>query len=753
MLGPRGALLRAALTAAVVLGALVAAILVARGESSRADREAMRLERETVSSVKNRFELTLTAFSGANGIVDAGTGVVPSSSFRRFSRDVRRGARLNRVYYQPRVRLYQRDEYELAGQRIMRRVTPEGGQSVGNKDRGPWYPITYVNPSNRLTRQTLGYDILSEAIRADAARDARDTGLPRLTSTVDILGSDIPALAVFYPVYTPGAPTETVQDRRAAITGLVSGTIAGAKIGSLLTGQLAEGTVVRISAGGRSLTGPAEPLEGAIVDSVEAGGQEFRVELSATGGPSITRPLAVLGLGLGLAVLVAFAFEGAARREGRLARERDAATMAVAEQTLLVRVADAMEAELSTSSRCQALAGTVVPDLAAACAVHSTADGRALVREGFAADTPELAAKLSALPPLRVEGMTREVIRTGRARLLAGAPEIDLRRLGDDRDDLRARLDLGVTSVILTPLVSRGKVVGLMVLGSSAASDRKLDSEDLAASVQVAALAATSLDNARLYGREREIAGALQKALLPSALPELEGFELAATYRAGGDGVEIGGDFYEVFEAGGRHMAIVGDVCGKGAPAAAITSLARHTVRATRDGESPSESLSRLDEAVQRSGGTDEFLTAACVRFAGAMQREAELEFALGGHPAPAIVRADGTVEFVDGDGGSLLGCLPTFKPGEASARLGPGETLVLYTDGLIECRRDGELFGARRFEQALGATVKMPIARVPAFLEERAVAFGGAGDDIVVLALRYSPGTDASADAESRSG
>ncbi|MCP9488858.1 MAG: SpoIIE family protein phosphatase [Solirubrobacteraceae bacterium MAG38_C4-C5] len=195
-------------------------------------------------------------------------------------------------------------------------------------------------------------------------------------------------------------------------------------------------------------------------------------------------------------------------------------------------------------------------------------------------------------------------------------------------------------------------------------------------------------------GRADTLARTLQESLLPPELSLVPGLELAARFRPAGRGVELVGDFYDVFEDGrGQWHVLVGDVCGKGVEAAKLAALARYTVGATALGNAePSAALRRLNEAVLRRHGVGgPFVTAVHGRLA---PREGGVDVVVcaAGHPPPLVRRAGGTVERLEAPG-TLIGVLEKLELHDVEARLGPGDALVLYTDGVTEARNgDGRL-------------------------------------------------------------
>jgi PAS domain S-box-containing protein len=239
--------------------------------------------------------------------------------------------------------------------------------------------------------------------------------------------------------------------------------------------------------------------------------------------------------------------------------------------------------------------------------------------------------------------------------------------------------------------------------------------------------------------RASRLAETLQQSLLPPQLPDVPHLDLAAAYRAGGEGVDVGGDFYDVFElTDGAWGLAVGDVCGKGAEAAAITALARHTIRtAARYERLPSHVLGRLNEAlVERDGGMS-FCTVAYAVVeprAGA----ARVRLALGGHPRPLLVRVGGAVEPL-GRPGTMLGADPDVRLQDAEAELEAGDALVLYTDGVIECKTPAGRFGFEQLAALLGGLGEHDPANITrAVLGATVEALANSSsDDVAVLVLR----------------
>ncbi len=187
------------------------------------------------------------------------------------------------------------------------------------------------------------------------------------------------------------------------------------------------------------------------------------------------------------------------------------------------------------------------------------------------------------------------------------------------------------------------------------------------------------------FRQQQDIANTLQSALLPDALPEIPGLELAAVYWASGRANEVGGDFYDVFSPeADRWMLVVGDVCGSGPGAASVTSLARHSIRMSGwHGDTPASVLAWLNHALEAEDEPST-CTAAIVAVRPMGDGDFALRCALGGHPRPLLCRASGEIESF-GNYGTLLGAVTEVHVEPADATLRRGDALVLYTDGITD--------------------------------------------------------------------
>jgi serine phosphatase RsbU (regulator of sigma subunit) len=296
-------------------------------------------------------------------------------------------------------------------------------------------------------------------------------------------------------------------------------------------------------------------------------------------------------------------------------------------------------------------------------------------------------------------------------------------------------------ATLSVPLTDRGRELG--TLDAVDRPSRRFTEREEAILTQLAQLSSVAIANARLYEREHTIAHTLQRSLRPGALPIVPGLSAAVRFRPAGEGVELGGDFYDVYRARGRSWAaVVGDVQGKGPDAAAVTALARHTLRAAAAYEErPSSALAFLHRALVEQNG-DRFLTVAYARLTPD-DDGIRVELACGGHPLPLVVDAGGGVQPV-GALGTLLGTDIEPQLTDVTVRLKHGDVLVLYPDGDTEVRRRRrEVFGHRELTGLLRLCCGLGTEAVADRIEQAVLTAseGRPRDDVAILALGPVPG------------
>ena len=437
-------------------------------------------------------------------------------------------------------------------------------------------------------------------------------------------------------------------------------------------------------------------------------------------------------------------------RDLLLVREQLARAEAVAARRRLALLAAAgptLSASLDYEDTLRRATRLLVPDLADWCLIDiAEEDGRVNQLAAAHAD-PEKEELLPRLGEHRTfgeddPGSTAQVLRTGRSVLLPGLPDGALYgpEVGGG-EHLEVLRELEPRSLMSVPLLARGRTLGAMTLVSSR-PDRRYDDEDLLLAENLAYRCALAVDNARLYRDRSEIARTLQRSLLPPHLPEIPGVELGAEYLPAGEANEVGGDFYDVINTvEDGWICAIGDVRGKGAEAAAVTALARYTIRAvTMSNDLPSAILSGLNEAMVRQLPEDRFCTAACARLEPLDDDPGVgVDVSRAGHPPPLVVRADGTVEEISCPG-RALGVFPDAELGDTHTRLMPGEAMVFYTDGVTEARSpDGSFFGEERLRRFVAAHADEHAALLAAELKNAVLKFqeGYARDDLALLILR----------------
>ena len=301
-----------------------------------------------------------------------------------------------------------------------------------------------------------------------------------------------------------------------------------------------------------------------------------------------------------------------------------------------------------------------------------------------------------------------------------------------------------VGALLVTPLPGNAEPAGALILARRGPG-AVFSAEDEMLGRIFAARAGGAISAAALYREQVETAAILQADLLPPELPQPEGIELTGSYQAAKDALRIGGDFYDVFGPAGDSAETVialGDVCGKGPEAAVLTGKVRQTLRALRlVGSDPAAMLTVLNQALLGASRRHRFVTLIVAAISRGEHGRVRMSLATGGHPAPLVLRADGTVEEVPVSG-TLIGVVPRIAVHPATIELAPGELCLLYSDGLTEARggaSGNEQYGEARLRDALasclGMTGATAVERVRQLVSDW--VHGGVRDDIAMLAVR----------------
>jgi serine phosphatase RsbU (regulator of sigma subunit)/anti-sigma regulatory factor (Ser/Thr protein kinase) len=402
--------------------------------------------------------------------------------------------------------------------------------------------------------------------------------------------------------------------------------------------------------------------------------------------------------------------------------QRDGSQPSDSQLRYLLLVSDVLGGSLDLQETVMALADIAVPELADSSAVHLVRGREVLLVAAAHVDRgrERVLAGLAA----RQEPTDDEV-----ARDVASAEEPYL----DER-----------ANRLWVPLRRNGRPLGALSLAMDW-SDRSLGQVQLPLVREVARRAGVAIDHALRYRELTLEARHLQRSLLPSSMPLIPGLQFAARYRPAGDGHEVSGDFLDVFPVGASSWALaIGDVSGKGVGSATLTALVRHTTRRAAEGsEEPSEVLTAVNRAVLAAEPGERFCTMALANIepAGAQTR---VTLALGGHPRPLVLTADGTVEHV-GVPGEPIGIDEDLDVDDVSVWLDRGDSLVLFTDGLSEARAPGADWGPE-IRRALRGSADEDAAGLAATLEATVLRTrdGGPDDDIGVVVLRVPTASEA---------
>jgi PAS domain S-box-containing protein len=403
-------------------------------------------------------------------------------------------------------------------------------------------------------------------------------------------------------------------------------------------------------------------------------------------------------------------------------------------QSLLAEASDLLYSSLDYERTLEQVAKLAVPQLADWCGFDMPdAHGgiRSVAIGHMDSEKVDMARRMRELYPVGPDAETGlgAVIRTGRPELHPEITDEMLQAGAHDERHLAWLRDVGFSSVLIVPVAAGPEVLGALTLVASE-SGRRFGEAELRLAEELGRRAGTAIANARLFSQRTEIAQTLQRGLLPPALPKVPGWSIATMFQAAGEANEVGGDFYDVFSARGDWYATIGDVAGKGAAAASLTSLARYTLRSgialTGD---PAAAMAQLNSLLRER---DELAlcSVACVRL-----RDGSADISSAGHPLPRRVRG-GEVEEV-GRTEPVLGAVADRPWTVTPVDIEPGDGLLLFTDGVIDTVGDSERFGELRLHDSLACS-RCTSEDLIAGLERALSRFGRGpqADDTAALAL-----------------
>jgi serine phosphatase RsbU (regulator of sigma subunit) len=421
-----------------------------------------------------------------------------------------------------------------------------------------------------------------------------------------------------------------------------------------------------------------------------------------------------------------------AERQRALAEERNLRSR----QKALYEISRSFAQSLSLEKTLDAVVRTIVELLAVDAAVIRMPDARGelLVPLALHVADPRLADAVGAVlgRPQQLEKLPgRRLFRQGQPLLLDARTAS---RLGAAHELLVPFLEKGATAAelpIATPAEFMG-TIGLLSLDP----DRPLDRPTIEVAISVAGQAALAIDNARLYQHQKEFADTMQRSLLPRSQPEAPGIVVGDVYESSSR-LEVGGDVYDFLTLeDGRLAVVLGDVTGHGIDAAADMAMAKFVFRSlAREHSEPGEFLAAANRVVCDEVGPAKFVTMLYMTVAGTT---GELAVGCAGHPRPRLVLPDGTVHELEA-GGLALGIDEDQEYEAVRAHLPPGGSVVLYTDGVLEARRDGELYGVERLDRVLADGRSLgPEELAHAVLADcRAFGRGELADDCALVVIK----------------
>jgi PAS domain S-box-containing protein len=422
-------------------------------------------------------------------------------------------------------------------------------------------------------------------------------------------------------------------------------------------------------------------------------------------------------------------------------RARTRAEEAERRSGLLARLSTELDAEPTRDARYERLLELLVPELADFASIEvSGRRGRALPVAVRHTDPDRLDAlralrERHALPPGARHSVAR-VLGTRRYELIQEIDASLIDRLAPTPESVELLREVDPASILILALVAHERVLGAVLLGMSRTSGRRFTEADVPFAQQIASRAALSLENALLLEREHEIAGELQRALLPSRLAETEHVAVAARYRPTDEHLDVGGDWFDVIELpGGRLGVAVGDVLGHGVRSAAVMGQLRSALAALAPVcTDPADVLRRLDTFAE----TVEHAEFATVCYAEIDPEARTMRYAVAGHPPPLAIDADGNAGFLEGGRSTpLLGLDRSYHHAEAS--LAEGMRIVLYTDGLVERRGWSIDEGLELLAETAAGLREDQLEDMTDGLLRRMTEFGQVEDDVALLCVELT--------------
>jgi PAS domain S-box-containing protein len=416
-------------------------------------------------------------------------------------------------------------------------------------------------------------------------------------------------------------------------------------------------------------------------------------------------------------------------------------------QEFLVAASRLLDTSLDPEETARTIVNTAVPELAEICVIDLRRPDGWYGDSIVAGANPEMAARLERIrreTPLNPAGEhpVAQVLRLNQPMIWRDlkAPDV-VDKVSQNNDHLQLMQDAGYNSAAVVPLVARGRTLGALSF-LHAHGDMRYDPGDLDFLSELGERAALALDNARLYRERDRVAKSLQRGLRPPRPAEVPGLGISVVFEAAGEGIEIGGDLYDVLPTENGCWILVGDVAGKGSTAASVSVAVRHSVRGlTREIREPDEVLRRVNELLLAGESLNDFATGMLAH----LQRDGSgwrISLASAGHP-PAVLTTDAGPELLGG--GSVLGAWQEANVERHERALGPTATLALCTDGWLEAGPVTTHQGPETFAEMTQELSGLELGELTERLRADAVirSSGTLRDDLVVLAVRPGAASD----------
>jgi PAS domain S-box-containing protein len=414
-------------------------------------------------------------------------------------------------------------------------------------------------------------------------------------------------------------------------------------------------------------------------------------------------------------------------------------------QEFLVAATRGLDVSLDFNRTARIIVETAVPDLAEFCVIDFVrsdgwvGDSIVAARDPAAAAVLEEIRRRSPLDP-GGEHPVAQVLRSGRPMVWRDltSPEV-MQTVVQNEEHRRLIEETRYQSAAVAPLVARGSTLGAISF-LHASTDLRYDANDLHLLGELADRAALALDNARLYEERNRIAQDLQRGLRPPEPPYVPGLDVSVVFDPYGEGIEIGGDLYDILPTDDGCWIMIGDVTGKGSVAAGVSVALRHSMRGlARQIDAPQELLAQLNEMLFEGRSLNDFATALLLR----LRRRGEhwaATLAAAGHPPAIHVTKEGPVQL---GGGAVLGAWTDAPIPSHEIELAAGETLVLATDGWFEAGPAETHVASSALGELAHSFADLELGEMTECLRQDAIARGGGRlrDDLVLLALR--PGSD----------